>query len=178
MSTIFLFSSFVLGIASLGNFLRPIELIWASYSLFRLIEVQDQDKEFPLVNFQKIGHFGLQYIKNFSQNVRIIMHFYECWMYFKFMQIFLNYLFWEKIKLIHYWLLYTYLCIFKKRSLHLKNLIQELKYYIDRGTGGEMPKTFKQLESAYQITRFGFLVPLAWEGWKTSGQKLNKIGIQ
>ena len=46
--------------------------------------------------------------------------------------------------------------------LFLTNLIRELKYYID--TGGEMPKTFKQLRSAYQITRFGFLVPLAWEG--------------
>ena len=52
--------------------------------------------------------------------------------------------------------------MFKIRSLQLKNLIQELKYYID--TGGEMPKTFKQLRSAYQITTFK-LDSVSWIYW-------------
>ena len=49
-----------------------------------------------------------------------------------------------------------------KRSLHLKNLIQGLKYFVD--TGGEMPKTFKQLRSAYQITTFK-LDSVSWFHW-------------
>ena len=46
--------------------------------------------------------------------------------------------------------------------LFLTNLIRELKYYID--TGGKMPKIFKQLRSAYQITTFK-LDSVSWFHW-------------